>query len=71
MIDTAMIYPICCHWGWHPDGIFYNYIVDFSGSSIVHMCGGASALAGEMTEFYFDVFTLSFPGVISYFHLTV
>jgi len=48
LIDTSMIYPICCHWCWHADGIFTNYILDFSGSSVVHMCGGASALAGAV-----------------------
>jgi len=43
-----MIYPICCHWVWGPGGFLVDKVLDFSGSAVVHMCGGASALAGML-----------------------
>lgn len=55
-IITAVIYPISGHWAWGSlfgqgkgwieslDGGF----TDFAGSAVVHLCGGAAALAGAI-----------------------
>lgn len=48
VIDTSMIYPFCCHWVWDANGFLQPYVLDFAGSGAVHMCGGASALAGAL-----------------------
>lgn len=47
MFMGAWIYPVGIHWGWHPSGWLKKLgYIDHAGSGIVHMVGGASALAG-------------------------
>lgn len=54
---TAVIYPVIGHWAWGSFGGAYGVggekgwlealgFVDYAGSSVVHACGGACALAG-------------------------
>ncbi len=44
---TGLIYPIVTHWVWNPDGWLAQLgYFDFAGSGVVHMLGGACALAG-------------------------
>lgn len=44
---TGLIYPIVTHWVWNPDGWLAKLgYFDFAGSGVVHMLGGACALAG-------------------------
>jgi Amt family ammonium transporter len=42
-----MVYPIICHWVWSGNGwLFTSGYIDFAGSTVVHMCGGITALLG-------------------------
>jgi Amt family ammonium transporter len=44
---TGLIYPIVTHWVWNSDGWLAQLgYFDFAGSGVVHMLGGACALAG-------------------------
>ena len=54
---AGIIYPLCGHWAWGSFGGAYGVggtkgwlenmgFIDFAGSSVVHACGGACALAG-------------------------
>ena len=44
---TGLIYPIVTHWVWNPDGWLAKLgYFDFAGSGVVHLLGGACALAG-------------------------
>ncbi len=44
---TGLIYPIVTHWVWNSDGWLAKLgYFDFAGSGVVHMLGGACALAG-------------------------
>lgn len=46
---TIYIYPVVAHWAWNPYGWLYVMgFKDFSGSSVVHVVGGFSALVGAM-----------------------
>ncbi|MDR9450339.1 MAG: ammonium transporter [Acidimicrobiia bacterium] len=47
---TGFIYPIVTHWVWSGQGWLGNLgYIDFAGSGVVHLVGGAAALAGVMT----------------------
>jgi ammonia channel protein AmtB len=43
----SFVYPVVAHWAWHADGwlVDKDYI-DFAGSGVVHMVGGASGMIG-------------------------
>jgi len=52
---TAWVYPVVVHWIWSGDGWLTAFrddallgigVVDFAGCGVVHMVGGAAALAG-------------------------
>ena len=45
-ILTGIIYPIQMGWQWGGGWLEANGFSDFAGSTIVHSCGGAAALAG-------------------------
>jgi len=48
-INTAFIYVFPAHWMWDSNGwLATNGAYDFAGSAVVHMCGGAAALAGTL-----------------------
>ncbi|CAN0020123.1 unnamed protein product, partial [Sphacelaria rigidula] len=56
IVLTSFIYPVVVHWGWSGDGwaspwsddadsrLFGCGVIDFAGSGVVHMTGGAAAL---------------------------
>ena len=49
MLMSAVIYPLAAFWAWHTDGFLARMgYVDFAGSGVVHMVGGASALVGAI-----------------------
>ncbi|XP_026282722.1 putative ammonium transporter 1 [Frankliniella occidentalis] len=44
---SGLVYPTVSHWAWHPDGWLNTLgFRDFAGSGVVHLLGGACALAG-------------------------
>jgi Amt family ammonium transporter len=51
---TGFIYPVVAHWAWQGDGWASHQVIsghsvsviDFAGSGVVHMVGGAAALVG-------------------------
>jgi Amt family ammonium transporter len=46
-IISLVVYPIEAHWVWGPDGwLTANGYIDFAGSSVIHMVGGATSLIG-------------------------
>ncbi len=49
MVISAFIYPIQGHWSWGGGWLDSLGFHDFAGSTVVHLCGGALALAGAMT----------------------
>ncbi len=49
VVISAIIYPIQGHWSWGGGWLDAIGFHDFAGSSVVHLCGGALALAGAMT----------------------
>ncbi len=49
IVISAIIYPIEGHWSWGGGWLDALGFHDFAGSSVVHLCGGALALAGAMT----------------------
>lgn len=48
ILISAIIYPIEGHWSWGGGWLSEMGFHDFAGSTIVHLCGGALALAGAM-----------------------
>jgi len=46
VVLTGFIYPIQGYWKWGGGFLDANGFLDFAGSGVVHMCGGAAALAG-------------------------
>ena len=45
---TGLIYPIVTHWVWGGGWLSEIGFFDFAGSGVVHMLGGAAALAGVL-----------------------
>lgn len=48
VILTGFIYPIQGYWKWGGGWLDAAGFFDFAGSGVVHMCGGAAALAGVL-----------------------
>ena len=48
MLISAFVYPIEGHWSWGGGWLSELGFHDFAGSTVVHLCGGALALAGAM-----------------------
>lgn len=48
MLISAFIYPISGHWCWGGGWLAEMGFHDFAGSTVVHACGGALALAGAL-----------------------
>ena len=48
VIMTAVIYPVEGYWKWGGGWLNEGGFVDFAGSGIVHLTGGAAALAGVL-----------------------
>ena len=48
VILTGFIYPIQGYWKWGGGWLDAFGFLDFAGSGVVHMCGGAAALAGVL-----------------------
>ncbi|HKK15998.1 MAG TPA: ammonium transporter, partial [Gammaproteobacteria bacterium] len=45
---TGFIYPVQGFWKWGGGFLDANGFLDFAGSGVVHLCGGAAALAGVL-----------------------
>jgi ammonium transporter, Amt family len=51
---TAFVYPVVSHWVWAPGGWLANIfgpdkgLIDFAGSSVVHIVGGFAGLSGAI-----------------------
>ena len=48
VILTGFIYPVQGYWKWGGGWLDQAGFADFAGSGVVHMCGGAAALAGVL-----------------------
>lgn len=48
MLISAFIYPLEGHWSWGGGWLSELGFHDFAGSTVVHLCGGALALAGAI-----------------------
>ncbi len=48
VLISALIYPIEGHWSWGGGWLSEMGFHDFAGSTVVHLCGGALALAGAI-----------------------
>ena len=48
VVLTGFIYPIQGYWKWGGGFLDAAGFLDFAGSGVVHMCGGAAALAGVL-----------------------
>ena len=48
ILISAFIYPIEGHWSWGGGWLSEMGFHDFAGSTVVHLCGGAIALAGAI-----------------------
>ncbi|MCH8059442.1 MAG: ammonium transporter [Proteobacteria bacterium] len=48
VILTGFIYPVQGFWKWGGGFLEVNGFLDFAGSGVVHLCGGAAALAGVL-----------------------
>ena len=60
IINTSLIYVFPCHWIWSEDGWLNGKASDFAGSAVVHMSGGAAALAGK------EIFTCFYTLPVNY-----
>lgn len=48
MLISAFVYPLEGHWSWGGGWLSEMGFHDFAGSTVVHLCGGALALAGAI-----------------------
>jgi len=48
VVLTGFIYPVQGYWKWGGGFLDAGGFLDFAGSGVVHMCGGAAALAGVL-----------------------
>lgn len=48
ILISALVYPIEGHWSWGGGWLSELGFHDFAGSTVVHLCGGALALAGAI-----------------------
>lgn len=48
ILISALVYPIEGHWSWGGGWLAQLGFHDFAGSTVVHLCGGALALAGAI-----------------------
>ena len=48
VVLTGFIYPVQGYWMWGGGWLNEAGFLDFAGSGVVHMCGGAAALAGVL-----------------------
>lgn len=48
VLISAFVYPIEGHWSWGGGWLSEMGFHDFAGSTVVHLCGGALALAGAI-----------------------
>jgi Amt family ammonium transporter len=48
VVIVALIYPFIAHWIWGGGWLSEMGMVDFAGSTVVHLVGGSAALAGAM-----------------------
>ena len=48
VVMAGFIYPISMGWQWGKGWLYESGFSDFAGSTLVHACGGAAALAGVM-----------------------
>lgn len=48
ILISALIYPLEGHWSWGGGWLSEMGFHDFAGSTVVHLCGGALALAGAI-----------------------
>jgi len=48
VVMAGIIYPISMGWQWGKGWLYVAGFSDFAGSTLVHACGGAGALAGVM-----------------------
>lgn len=48
LLISAIIYPLQGHWSWGGGWLSEMGFHDFAGSTVVHLCGGALALAGAI-----------------------
>jgi Amt family ammonium transporter len=48
VVMTGFIYPVQGFWKWGGGALDEAGFLDFAGSGVVHMCGGAAALAGVL-----------------------
>jgi ammonia channel protein AmtB len=45
----SWVYPVVAHWCWQDDGwLKQEDYIDFAGSGVVHMVGGASGMIGSV-----------------------
>jgi Amt family ammonium transporter len=49
VIIVAFIYPLIGHWIWGGGWLAERGMIDFAGSTVVHLVGGSAALAGVIT----------------------
>jgi ammonium transporter, Amt family len=48
VVLTGFIYPVQGYWKWGEGWLDQAGFLDFAGSGVVHLCGGAAALAGVL-----------------------
>ncbi|XP_065334224.1 putative ammonium transporter 1 [Cloeon dipterum] len=48
-VISGFVFPVVCHWGWNDEGwLKLMGYEDFSGSGIVHLCGGSCAIVAAI-----------------------